>query len=403
MSIEISESSEVDFAGFEEISEPTPVCSDVPSIANPRRNSIAGLRRMQTESISQPNIRSLSSSTPDLVDILIKYGNNPEGIPALHYAIKQEDEAAVRLLLEHGADPHALIQPISSGVCSIPTPVFPLDFAAAAGNVKIIQLLIDHGADVNYSPEQIDETMFQSLRHFSPLYFAAKADRGETIHFLVARGAKVEPDPSDFAGVCVASELYWYNPLYVATQKGATDAFQALLDNGAKIGPLLYNRPFILHLAAQMDHSGIIQILLDRGIYVDIRNEYNYTPLMQASGESFKILLKAGANPKADNNGMDALYFIASKYDMASTKLLLDHSVDINSFRCGYSPFCAACISWNSYPTKEGFAKKEYLQFLIDRGADINAKCNGRTALSWAKQYQYNDLADWLIQRGAKE
>jgi hypothetical protein len=49
-----------------------------------------------------------STESERLADVLAKYGNNPEGIPALHYAILQQDLAAIDLLLKHGASPHAV-------------------------------------------------------------------------------------------------------------------------------------------------------------------------------------------------------------------------------------------------------------------------------------------------------
>ena len=41
----------------------------------------------------------------DLVNIQVRYGNNPDGLPALLYAIKLNDFNAVKILLENGASP----------------------------------------------------------------------------------------------------------------------------------------------------------------------------------------------------------------------------------------------------------------------------------------------------------
>lgn len=43
----------------------------------------------------------------ELTLILTKYGNNPVGVPPLHYAVIKKDVKAVNLLLKHGADPIA--------------------------------------------------------------------------------------------------------------------------------------------------------------------------------------------------------------------------------------------------------------------------------------------------------
>ncbi|MCE5293003.1 MAG: ankyrin repeat domain-containing protein [Chlamydiales bacterium] len=43
-----------------------------------------------------------------LTQIQVRYGNNPEGIGSLHYAILQKDILAVDLLLYYGASPYTV-------------------------------------------------------------------------------------------------------------------------------------------------------------------------------------------------------------------------------------------------------------------------------------------------------
>ena len=43
-----------------------------------------------------------------LTQIQVRYGNNPEGIGSLHYAILQKDVLAVELLLKYGASPYSV-------------------------------------------------------------------------------------------------------------------------------------------------------------------------------------------------------------------------------------------------------------------------------------------------------
>lgn len=51
--------------------------------------------------------RGLAESI-ELEQILVKYGNNPDGMSTLHYAIKQGDVNAVNLLIANGADTNSL-------------------------------------------------------------------------------------------------------------------------------------------------------------------------------------------------------------------------------------------------------------------------------------------------------
>lgn len=49
------------------------------------------------------------SSDAHMIDLIIRYGNNAEELPALHAAVKNLDYEAVRLFLEHGSDANARI------------------------------------------------------------------------------------------------------------------------------------------------------------------------------------------------------------------------------------------------------------------------------------------------------
>jgi hypothetical protein len=65
-----------------------------------------------------------------------------------------------------------------------------------------------------------------------------------------------------------------------------------------------------------------------------------------------------------------------------------------------------ACSQWSG-PKERECLYNEYLHFLLDNGADINARCNGpstiATALATAKAQNKQGLVSWLIQHGAKE
>lgn len=71
-----------------------------------------------------------------------------------------------------------------------------------------------------------------------------------------------------------------------------------------------------LHLAVQENHKDVVRILFDNGAIVDVRDNHGNTPLMRAldscykalatnmpdPGAIIKMLLKAGADPKSQNN-----------------------------------------------------------------------------------------------------
>ena len=76
---------------------------------------------------------SLLKSEPGLVR-----ERTPEGSTGLHLAVEHVD--AVRLLLEHGADPNAR---------DVGDNAYPLHFAGGAGGVEVVRALLDAGGDVH--------------------------------------------------------------------------------------------------------------------------------------------------------------------------------------------------------------------------------------------------------------
>jgi hypothetical protein len=95
-----------------------------------------------------------------------------DGWTALHLAAGFDGPEAVRLLLERGADVHA--------VSRNPQRNQPLHAALAlAGDVETIRQLLDAGADVNAT----------QAGGFAPLHSAASAGRREAAELLLARGA----------------------------------------------------------------------------------------------------------------------------------------------------------------------------------------------------------------------
>ncbi len=104
-----------------------------------------------------------------------------DGWTSLHLAAAFGGPEAVRLLLEHGADVHA--------VSRNPQQNQPLHAALAlSGDLATIRLLLDAGTHVNA----------RQAGGFAPLHSAASAGRREAAELLVARGA--DPSQADHQG-----------------------------------------------------------------------------------------------------------------------------------------------------------------------------------------------------------
>jgi ankyrin repeat protein len=92
------------------------------------------------------------------------------GTTALHGAVRHPD--AVRLLLEHGADPNA------RGVGDNAT---PLHFAAANGTLDTVRLLLDAGADVHGTGD---------VHNGDVIGWAAREGNEAVVNLLLERGAR---------------------------------------------------------------------------------------------------------------------------------------------------------------------------------------------------------------------
>jgi ankyrin repeat protein len=119
----------------------------------------------------EPRLRELLDADPDAAKAF-----SGDGFTALHLAAFMGHPGAVKLLLERGADPHAVATSPEIG------PVQPLHSAAATGRVECARLLIAAGADVNA----------RQGGGFVPLHSAAQSGNEELSRLLLDAGA----DPS---------------------------------------------------------------------------------------------------------------------------------------------------------------------------------------------------------------
>ncbi len=105
--------------------------------------------------------------------------HSPDGFTPLHLAAFFGQPAAVKWLLERGADPNA--------VAKNPTMVRPLHSAVASGLTESVVALVDSGADVNAAQQG----------GWTPLQAAAMHNRLEMVRSLLATGADVAQQTDD--------------------------------------------------------------------------------------------------------------------------------------------------------------------------------------------------------------
>lgn len=138
---------------------------------------------------------------------------------------------------------------------------------------EVLVALVRHGADIN-ATDAWDQTALTVATMYNVV---------EGVTLLLECGA----DPN----YCV-NELK--RPVYVAVDQADAGMLVILLDHGATIPSTL------LHFCAKRDRVNMIDVLLERGVQVDTRDDNELTPLMMACRAHniacVKLLLKCGAD-----------------------------------------------------------------------------------------------------------
>ncbi len=111
-----------------------------------------------------------------LVDMFLKAGMTPETtylkIPAIYWAIKNNQYGVTKLFLANGADPNAYYAGFT-----------PLFLAINSKDAQIVEELIKYGADVN-----------KEVNSVKPLQYAVQKQNSQIVELLVNAGAKADQE-----------------------------------------------------------------------------------------------------------------------------------------------------------------------------------------------------------------
>ena len=197
--------------------------------------------------------------------------------------LRQIASNCVKLLLENGAK-------IDRENVEYET---PLHIAAQSGHFDCMKYLLDNGAEL-HKKDQYDSTV---------LHFAVMGESSECINYLIDLG--VDINEKDNCG---------HSAIQDAVAMGRLESLKCLIAKKADINEKnQYNGRSLLHFAARGAHLSCLQLLIELGADVNVRDNKSNTPLhsvgkkncFELSSDSVmpvaEELIRAGANLSAIN------------------------------------------------------------------------------------------------------
>jgi uncharacterized protein len=306
---------------------------------------------------------------------------------ALMIAVRDNNAAAVRALLDHGADANAATR----------TGKAPARRPPGAGGGS-------HGVGIVRSGWPATGYQDATPGGLTPLLYAARDGRTEIARMLIAAGAKVN--------LADANKI---SPLLMAITNNQPDTADLLIEQGAEINTADFWGRTPLWAAVEMrnveySRSGehnvdrtrmfrLITSLLDRGANPNARTA-EVPPTR-------RFLMGLGDLSWVDFTGQTPFLRAALSGDVAVMKLLLGKGADpsIPTFS-GTTPLMAAAgINWVVAQTftEDLPTQLEAVKLCLEKGADINAANSmGLTPVFGAANRGADNILEFLVARGAR-
>ncbi|MBW1800044.1 MAG: ankyrin repeat domain-containing protein [Deltaproteobacteria bacterium] len=201
-------------------------------------------------------VKVLIAKDPTLIDAVDESGRTP-----LHWACRGVHIEIVKFLADRGGDVNA--QDYSA--------VASLHSAASRGHLKTAKILIDQGA-------YPDMKMYEGV---TPLHLAARNGHKEMAALLLAEGASFSLQNADEE-----------TPLHTAASEGKSKVIEVLADciiakDPAALNIIDFDGWTALHSACAKGHLDSVELLVSKGIDIDLRCTIGQTGYNLAKKEGF--------------------------------------------------------------------------------------------------------------------
>lgn len=188
-----------------------------------------------------------------------------EGATALLYATKENEFAAVKLLLAHFANPNIALK---NGTT-------PLHEAAANGSIRTCKLLVENKALLD-----------AATKNGTALHMAVSENREKTVEALIELGANVN-----------ATNEQGITPLLLCCLMNKPLVAKELLTANANLKVTIMGGITALHVAAETGFTEIVQEFLatraeDTVVAANVKSDHGATPLQLAAGMGHMEIVK---------------------------------------------------------------------------------------------------------------